>query len=112
MTDWNMESFLGLIVTLAWFAVVLWGAETLVIHAKRKKDWGKVGIAALSAATVAGPFLILMPNQVFLGINTLGLGTVLAIISGVAIFFSCTTAVRGPGASKTLKSQPPNHRRG
>jgi hypothetical protein len=50
-----MEVFLGGMVILAWFALVIWGAANLVVQAKRKNDWEKVGIAALSATTVAGP---------------------------------------------------------
>jgi hypothetical protein len=49
-----METFLGVIVILAWFAVVIWGATSLVIRARRTKDWEKVGTAALSGARSQG----------------------------------------------------------
>lgn len=81
-----METFLGAIILIAWFAIIIWGAARLIIQAKRTKDWEKVGIAALSAAAVAGPLLFLMPEQVFFGVHTMGLGAVLAIISAFAIF--------------------------
>jgi len=82
-----MEIFLGALIILGWFAVVIWGAVNLVIDARRKNDWGKVGIAVLSATTVGGPLLLLMPEHVFFGIiHTIGLGAVLASISGLAIF--------------------------
>jgi hypothetical protein len=80
-----MEVFLGSLVILAWFAVVVWGAANLVIQAKRKDDWGKVGIAVLSATTVAGPMLFLMPEHVFFGIHTIGFGAVLALVSAFVI---------------------------
>jgi hypothetical protein len=87
-----METFLGVIVILAWFAVVIWGATSLVIRARRTKDWEKVGTAALSAATVAGPLLIFIPEHVFFGVHTMGLGFVLTIISALAILgHSCRT---------------------
>lgn len=80
-----METVLGVLVVVAWFAVVIWGAASLVIQAKRKNDWGKVGVAAVSATTVAGPLLFLSPDHVFLGGHTMGLGAVLAILSGLVI---------------------------
>jgi hypothetical protein len=83
-----MEVLLGAMVVLAWFAVVIWGAANLVIEAKRKNDWEKVGIAVLSAATVGGPLLFLMPEHVFFGIHTMGFGGVLALISAFVIFAS------------------------
>ena len=83
-----MEIVLGALIFLGWFAVVIWGATNLVIDARRKNDWGKVGIAVLSATTVAGPLLFLMPDHVFFGGHTIGLGAVLAFISGLAIFAS------------------------
>jgi hypothetical protein len=83
-----MEIVLGALIFLGWFAVVIWGATNLVIDARRKNDWGKVGIAVLSATTVAGPLLFLMPEHVVFGIHTIGLGAVLASISGLAIFAS------------------------
>ena len=58
-----MEVYLGGIVAHAWFALVIWGAANLVVQAKRKNDWEKVGIAVLSATTVAGPLLFLMPEH-------------------------------------------------
>jgi hypothetical protein len=83
-----MEIFLGVLIILAWFAVVIWGAANLVIEARRKNDWGKVGIAVLSATTVAGPLLFLMPDHVFFGGHTIGLGAVLVFVSGLTIFAS------------------------
>jgi len=80
-----VKTFLRLIVAVAWFAVVLWSAETFLIQAKRKKDWGKVGIAVLSATTVAGSLLILMPERVFFRVYTTDLGFALALISAVVI---------------------------
>jgi hypothetical protein len=81
-----MEVVLGVRVILAWIAVVIWGTANLAIRAKRRNDWGEVGIAALSATTVAGLLLFLMPDQVFFGIHTLGFGAALALISGFVIF--------------------------
>jgi hypothetical protein len=83
-----MELFLGGGIMIAWFAVVIWGATSLVIQAKQTKDWGKVGVAALSSATVSGPLLILMPEHIFFGIHTMGLGFVLTIISAMMILLS------------------------
>jgi hypothetical protein len=80
-----METILGAIIVLVWFAIVIWGVASLVIQAKRKNDWGKVGIAALSATTVAGPLLFLSPEHVFFGVHTIGLGFVLALISAIVI---------------------------
>jgi hypothetical protein len=54
----------------------------------------KVGVAALSAATVAGPLLFTMPDHVLFGGHTMGLGTVLAIISGFTIFVSVTSRLK------------------
>jgi hypothetical protein len=84
-----MEIFLGVIIVLAWFAVVIWGAAILVIQAKRTNNWEKVSIAALSATTVAGPLLVFIPEHVFFGVHTKGLGFVLAIISAFAILVRC-----------------------
>ncbi|TAI65703.1 hypothetical protein [Bradyrhizobium sp. Leo170] len=81
-----MEVALGALVVIAWIAVVIWGTAILIVEAKRKNDWAKVGIAVLSAMTVAGPLLTLMPEQVFFGIHTIGLGFVLAFVSGFVIF--------------------------
>jgi hypothetical protein len=81
-----MEVVLGALVVLAWFAVVTWGAASVVIDAKRKNDWGEVGIAVLSATTVAGPLFTLIPDHVLFGIHTVGLGFVLALISAFVIF--------------------------
>ena len=75
----------GLLILGAWVAIVLWGAAYLIIQAKRTKNWDKVGIAVLSATTVAGPLLTLMPEHVFLGVHTIGLGYILAIFSAIAI---------------------------
>jgi len=88
-----MEVVLGAMVVLAWFVVVIWGAANLVIEAKRKSDWGKVGIAVLSATTIAGPLIFLMPEHVFFGIHTIGFGGVLALISVFVIF----AAIMGRG---------------
>jgi hypothetical protein len=90
-----MEVFLGGMVILAWFALVIWGAANLVVQAKRKNDWEKVGIAALSATTVAGPLLFLMPERIFFGIHTVGFGAVLALISGFVIFANLIGSGRG-----------------
>jgi hypothetical protein len=90
-----MEVFLGGMVILAWFALVIWGAGNLVVQAKRKNDWEKVGIAALSATTVAGPLLFLMPEHIFFGIHTIGFGAVLALISGFVIFANLIGSGRG-----------------
>jgi hypothetical protein len=87
----DMETFLGVIVVLVWFAIVIWGAGSLVIQAKLKHDWEKVGVAAVSATTVAGPLLVLPPDRVFFNVHTFGLGFVLALISG---FMICTYAGR------------------
>jgi uncharacterized membrane protein YhaH (DUF805 family) len=85
-----MEIFLGAMIILAWLAIIIWGAAALVIQAKRRKDWGKVGIAALSATTVAGPLLTLMPeHDLPFGGQTMGLGFILAIISAVTILACC-----------------------
>ena len=84
----DLEVALGLAIIIAWFAIVAWGAVDLVVEAKRVKDWEKVIVALLSATTVAGPLLFLMPEHIFLGIHTIGLGWVLAFISGAAILFS------------------------
>jgi hypothetical protein len=81
-----MDVVLGWAIVAAWFAVVIWGAANLTIEAKQKNDWGKVGVAVLSASTVAGPLLFLMPENVFFGIHTIGLGAVLALVSGLTIF--------------------------
>ena len=90
-----MEVLLGGVLILAWFVVVIWGAANLVVQAKRENDWEKVGIAALSAATVAGPLLFLMPEHIFFGIHTIGFGAVLALISGFAIFANLIGSRRG-----------------
>jgi hypothetical protein len=84
----GVETAFGLAIIIAWFAVVAWGAVDLVVEAKRVKDWEKVAVALLGATTVAGPLLTLMPDHVFLGIHTIGLGFVLAFISAGAILFS------------------------
>jgi hypothetical protein len=81
-----METIFGVIIIIVWSAIVIWGAAYLVIQAKRTKDWEKVGIAALSATTIAGPLLTLMPEHIFFGVHTIGLGFVLAITSAFAIF--------------------------
>jgi uncharacterized membrane protein YhaH (DUF805 family) len=81
-----MEILFCSIIVLAWFAVVICGAASLIIQAKRTHDWEKAGIAVLSAATVAAPLLVLAPEHVFFGIQTKGLGWVLAIMSGFSIF--------------------------
>jgi uncharacterized membrane protein YcjF (UPF0283 family) len=86
-----MEVFLGGIIALAWFAVVIWGAVSLVIQAKRKNDWETVGVATVSATTVAGPLLVLSPEHVFFGVHTIGLGFVLAAISGLVIWAYAST---------------------
>lgn len=85
----DTEMVRGMLVILAWFAIVIWGAAKLVIQAKRKRDWEKVGVAVLSAITVAGPLLTLMPDHVFFGnMHTMGLGYVLAILGAFVIFAS------------------------
>jgi hypothetical protein len=71
----------GLAVVIGWFAVVVWGASGLVVEAKRTKDWGKVFVAVFSAMTVAGPLLTFIPEHRFLGISTLGLGFILALLA-------------------------------
>jgi hypothetical protein len=80
-----LDVVLGAAIVAAWFAVVIWGAANLTIEAARKNDWGKVGVAVLSAATIAGPLLFVMPEHVFFGIHTIGLGAVLALVSGATI---------------------------
>jgi hypothetical protein len=62
-------------------------------RSERKSDWGKVGIAVLSATTIAGPLIFLMPEHVFFGIHTIGFGGVLALISVFVIF----AAIMGRG---------------
>jgi hypothetical protein len=86
-----MEVALGALIVIAWFAVVFWGAVILILEAKRKNDWDKVSIAVLSAMTVAGPLLTLMPEHVIFGIHTIGLGFVLAVISAFVIAVSAWT---------------------
>lgn len=79
---------LGLTIMIAWLAIVIWGEATLVIRARRGTNWTglqTVGIAALSATTVAGPLLALMPEQVFFGVHTIGLGFLLALVSAFII---------------------------
>jgi hypothetical protein len=82
----DMEFVLGTFIILVWFAVVIWGAASLIVQAKRTSDWEKVGIAVLSAATVAGPLLTFIPEHIFFGIHTIGLGIALSFMSAFAIF--------------------------
>jgi hypothetical protein len=88
MSSWDM--LFGVLIVVAWFAIAIWGATYLFHKAKQNNDWEKVWIAALSGSTVAGPLLFLMPNHIFFGINTIGLGAVLAIISAIAILWLTT----------------------
>jgi hypothetical protein len=60
----DFQFLLGLGIIIAWFAVVVWGAVSGIVEAKRTKNWEKVQVAALSAATMAGPLLTLMPDHV------------------------------------------------
>jgi hypothetical protein len=83
-----MEVFLDLSAVIVWFAVAIWGGASLVVEAKRTKNWEKVHIAAISAATVAGPLLIHMPDQVLLVGRTRGLGAILALASWFAILWA------------------------
>jgi hypothetical protein len=88
----DMEIFFGVLIILAWLAVVIWGAASLIIQAKQTNDWEKVGIAVLSAVTVAGPLLTFIPDHVFFGGHTQGLGFVLAFISAFSIALLLYTA--------------------
>jgi hypothetical protein len=83
-----MEIFLGLVIIIEWFAIVIWGAASLVLEAKQTKNWEKVWLATISAATVSGPLLTLMPDHVFFGGHTMGLGYILAMLSGGAILLT------------------------
>jgi ABC-type glucose/galactose transport system permease subunit len=83
-----MEVFLDLSAVIVWFAVVIWSAASLVAKARRTKNWEKVHVAAISAATVAGPLLIQTPDEVLLVGRTRGLGAVLALVSWIAILWA------------------------
>jgi hypothetical protein len=84
----DIEFVLGLGIILGWCGIVIMGAASLVMEALREKDWNRVAICVLTATTVAGPLLVIMPDHEFLGGHTMGLGFVLAILSGFAILCS------------------------
>jgi hypothetical protein len=90
----DFQFLLGLGIIIAWFAVVVWGAVSGIVEAKRTKNWEKVQVAALSAATIAGPLLTLMPDHVLFGGHTMGLGYILAIASWFAILCAQPRAQR------------------
>jgi hypothetical protein len=92
-----METVLGAATVFGWFAIVIWGIANLLIDAKRTKSWEKVGIATLSAATVSGPLLFVMPEHVLFGVHTIGLGAVLAIVSALVIFAAAAARAKWLG---------------
>lgn len=86
-----MESLPGLVIIIAWLAVVIWGIARLLSQAKREKNWKTVGAIAVSAATVAGPLLFFSTDHVVFGGHTIGIGAILMLISGVVIGFYAYT---------------------
>jgi drug/metabolite transporter (DMT)-like permease len=87
---------LGAGIVVIWFAVVIWGAASLVNRANQTNDWDRVCIAALSAATVAGPFLLAIPEHIFFEIiYTRDLGYALMLISGLLITALASGARKG-----------------
>jgi len=95
----TITNILGVIIAVIWLGIVGWGAASLVSGARQTKDWAKVKVATLSAATVAGPLLILMPDyNLPLGGHTMGLGFILAILS-VALIIAWLVNARSQAAN-------------
>jgi hypothetical protein len=91
----DMEFLDGLGIIIAWFAVVIWGAASMVAEAKRTKHWEKVCVDAVSATTVAGLLLFIEPDHVLpFGTHTIGLGAVLALVSWFVILCAQPRAQR------------------
>jgi hypothetical protein len=85
----SIEVFIGGVIAVMWLGIAIWGAASLISEARQTKSWEKVKVATLSAATVAGPILIMMPDHNLpLGGHTMGLGFILAFVSGAAILLT------------------------